>query len=115
MARLQLEGPYRLAFDEIDKKVGKQNSGVFALGYVAKRDFYINYVGRSDVDLRGRLLELIGSDVAFKFKSTPTVKEAFLRECELFHLFQPYGNRVHPARPTLSGWSCPHCWMLGEH
>jgi len=113
---MNLDGPYRLTFDAVSAVVRSQVSGVFALGYGAAGDvFYVNYIGRSDADLRARLLEFIGSDVAFKFRPTLTPKEAFLRECELFHAFRPPGNRVHPSRPSLSDWQCPRCRLLEGH
>ena len=113
MPTMNLDGPYSLTYDSVDGALGSAFPGVFALGYRGRDDvFYVNYVGRSDSDVRGRLLELIGSDVAFKFGRSASAEEAFRRECELFHAFRPPANRIHPGRPANTSWSCPRCGML---
>lgn len=112
---MHLDGPYKLGFDQINAMVNPDKAGVFALGYGAMGGvFYVNYIGRADDDLRSRLLDFIGSDVEFKFRVIATSKEAFVKECELFHDFRPPGNRLHPVRPPLSGWVCPRCSFLGS-
>jgi hypothetical protein len=114
MASMNLEGPHNLTYDLITTKVEASKPGVFALGYVGNNDiFYVNYVGRSDGDIRARLLEYIGSDVAFKFAIAESPRLAFVRECELFHKLRPRGNFGHPSRPPVSDWTCPRCSMLG--
>jgi hypothetical protein len=101
-------------FDEVHAVVQPGSAGVFALGYNGQGGvFYVNYIGRSDNDVRARLLDFIGSDVAFKFQHAHSAAEAFMRECEVFHAFRPPGNRVHPARPAFSDWACPRCSLLG--
>ncbi len=113
MATMNLQGPYRLAFDAIHAHVAPASPGVFALGYAGPGNvFYVNYIGRADGDLRARLLEFIGSDAGFKFGPSPSAEDAFHRECELFHSFRPPNNRVHPCRPPLTTWSCPRCGLL---
>ena len=115
MATMNLCGPYRLTYEQVNSVVRPGTPGVFALGYGQGRDvFYVNYIGRSDNDVRTRLLDFIGSDSLFKFREIGSAKDAFLRECELFHAFSPPGNRLHPSRPALSGWRCPHCLALGH-
>jgi len=111
---MNLEGPYLLNFDRIASVVTPRRAGVFALGYNGGGEaFYVNYIGRSDANLRQRLLDLIGSDVSFKFAVSANARAAFMRECELFHAFRPRGNRLHPSRPPASGWTCPNCSLLG--
>jgi hypothetical protein len=113
MASTNLEGPYRLMFEDVHAAVPAGAPGVFALGYSGRDGaFYVNYIGRADSDLRNRLLDFIGSDVAFKFKPSETAEEAFHRECEVFHMLRPPGNRVHPARARFTAWSCPRCRLL---
>jgi hypothetical protein len=110
MTRTGLAGPYRLSFDEIDAAVTRQSAGVYALGYSDPEGrFCINHIGRADADLRGRLLDKIGSDVLFKYGYFSSAKAAFEKECELFHDINPPGNRVHPDRPRGTGWECPRC------
>lgn len=113
--RVDLEGPYRLTFDGIENAVRRKKFGVFALGYEGRGNiFYINYIGRSECDLKSSLLGFIGSDVAFKYQAVLSAEEAFWRECELFHSFRPPANRIHPGRPTGSNWVCPRCSLLSR-
>jgi hypothetical protein len=115
MASMNLEGPFPLSFEHIDRCVRPSGPGVFALGYPGPADvFYVNFVGRDDGDLRARLLDFIGSDVGFKFRTLDSAQAAFHRECELFHAFRPPGNRIHPSRPRLTTWTCPRCRLLGS-
>lgn len=109
-APTSLAGPYELFFDRLANVVPERTCGVFALGHVDRAGiFRVQCVGRDDVDLRDRLRELIGSSTSFKFATTETAHEAFLRECELFHTFQPPRNFNHPIRPAGSGWTCRLC------
>lgn len=113
LANSKLEGPYKLSFDDISTIQKCPSPGVFALGYIGRDDaFYINFIGRSDEDVRSRLLELIGSDRSFKFSLTKSPEEAFRRECELYHSFRPPSNRIHPGRPTATNWVCPRCSLM---
>ena len=108
-----LNGPHSLSFDGINTVLAVRSPGTFALGYVGRDNaFYINYVGRSDEDIGQRLQDLIGSDASFKFSLANSAQEAFWRECELFHMFRPPANRVHPGRPHNTNWVCPRCNLL---
>jgi hypothetical protein len=110
MAPNNLTGPHRLSFDDVHAVTRSGAPGVFALGFCGQGGvFFVNYVGRSDSDVRQRLLDFIGSDNAFKFNQVGSAKEAFMHECELYHSLRPRGNRLHPSRPRLSGWTCPKC------
>lgn len=112
-ANANLEGPYKLTFDGISAVPNHASPGVFALGYVGRDNaFYINYISRSDIDVKSRLLEFIGSDSSFKFGMAASPEEAFRRECELFHSFRPPANRVHPGRPAGTNSVCPRCSLL---
>jgi len=113
--KADLEGPYKLTFDGINCAIQMAIPGVFALGYRGRDDiFYVNYVGRSDHDVKSGLLGFIGSDASFKFRSTISAEEAFWRECELFHAFRPPANRIHPGRPAGANWTCPRCSLLNR-
>jgi hypothetical protein len=113
MATTNLAGPYPLMFDTVHAVVPHGAPGVFALGYTGRDGaFYVNYIGRSDNDVRARLLDFIGSDVAFKFNHSKSAEEAFRRECEVFHAFRPPANRMHPSRPAFTDWKCPRCSFL---
>ena len=115
IAQTGLAGPYRLAYEAIDAVV-RRAPGVFALGHPdASGRFCVNHIGRADSDLKGRLLECIGSDLLFKFGYFPTSRAAFERECELFHDIAPPRNRVHPGRPSGTTWECPRCRLFARH
>lgn len=110
MAQDNLIGPHKLTFDGIAAALNQPSPGVFALGYSGRHDvFYINFVGRADLDLRVQLRNMIGSDVAFKYSLAESGEAAFYRECDLFHAFRPPANRLHPSRPMSTNWVCPLC------
>ena len=110
MPTTTLLGPMRLAFDEISQSTPRVAPGVFVLGHTGPDGkFYVDYIGRSDKDLRDKLLSLIGSGNLFKFRYMASSEAAFQAECELFHDFKPSGNRMHPDRPAGTNWVCPRC------
>ena len=110
MANAGLLGPYRLTFEEIQNTIPRVAPGAFALGHKSPDGrFYIDYVGRAETDIRGKLQSLIGSGSLFKYGCTPNAEAAFRKECELFHDFKPPGNRMHPDRPAGTSWECPRC------
>ena len=110
MVNTGLAGPYRLTFDAIDAFVRETAPGVFALGYADPAGrFCINYVGRSDGDIKASLRSFIGSDSLFKYGYLPSSQAAFRKECELFHDVQPPRLLVHPGRPKGTTWECPRC------
>ncbi|MBU1211188.1 MAG: hypothetical protein KJ587_07940 [Alphaproteobacteria bacterium] len=108
-----LKGPYRLTADGIDAAILEAEKGVFALGHEDYEGrFRIAHVGRSDLDLRKALRELIGTSASFKYLETPNDRETFEAHCELFHKFKPPGNHLHPDRPKGTNWVCPRCMAL---
>jgi signal transduction histidine kinase len=65
MSKTGLQGPYPLSFDAIDTVVRSTSAGVYALGHTdAQGRFAINHVGRSDSDLRAKLLDCMGIEMA---------------------------------------------------
>lgn len=107
-----LKGPHELSFDRLEQVLPKARTGIFALGYVDREGrFRVQSVGRDDYDVRARLCELIGSSVMFKFAVLPTPREAFEKECELFHNLRPPSTVIHPARQRGTDWLCPHCYQ----
>lgn len=90
--------------------------GNYALGYMsANNSFVVHYVGRSDTDLKQRLLQHLDDTKVypyFKFSVANTVKEAYLKECKNFHDFggEKYlDNKNHPAKPEGIKEVCPYC------
>ena len=70
----------------------------------------ISYVGRSDDDLAARLQQHVALPyLHFKYGFLPSAAAAFNKECELYHDFDPPGNKVHPAKPKNSLLACLRC------
>jgi hypothetical protein len=110
MATTGLLGPYPLTYADVEDAIPRVAPGAFALGHKDPSGrFYVDFVGRADGDVRGKLVELIGSGNLFKYSCTSSAEAAFMKECELFHDFKPPGNRMHPDRPSGTNWECPRC------
>ncbi len=112
MAKLNMDGPYDLTNEKIDKVITKTSAGNYALGYVNDKTFYVKYVGRADRDVNGRLKNWVGNYKSFKFSYASSPKAAFEKECENYHDFgenKKLDNDIHPDRPDGSSWKCPRC------
>ena len=100
--------------EKIDQVITRKSPGVYALDKTMKGRFHASYVGRSDDDLKARLKTHVESEYKyFKFDYATYSKNAYEKECELYHDFGgPEGkldNKSHPDKPTNSGWKCPKC------
>ena len=113
MAISGLRGSYPLTEKGLNENVTRQLPGTYALGHSANGKFYIDYVGRSDSDVKKRLHDHIGENSKFKYEYYASSKEAFEKECYLYHEFQPSRNKIHPAQPADSDLQCMICG-LGE-
>lgn len=110
MASPSLYGPCPLTTEGIDDNIPVKSAGVYALGYTSGNIFYIYRTGRSDDDVKGRLKQQAGDYAQFKFAYASSAKDAFQKECELYHDYPGVpDNKIHPARPGGSGWRCPRC------
>jgi hypothetical protein len=102
-----VQGPYTLDSKTVDSTVTRTSPGVYVLAgaasNVAKR------VGRSDTDVRTRLKSYVGKYHRFWFAYASSPKDAFEKECHLWHDLKPTDNVIHPDRPIGSGWRCPVC------
>lgn len=70
------------------------------------------YVGRSDTDLRRRLLQhaAAGTSEYFRYDVHPSASHAFRAECSLYHaLDAPLTNRIHPDAPDYLDVDCAFC------
>lgn len=70
------------------------------------------YVGRSDIDLKNRLLQHAYANKAeyFEFIVQKSSKNAFELECALFHaLEKEIINKIHPDMPNGKKAKCPFC------
>ncbi|WP_198390307.1 hypothetical protein [Burkholderia ubonensis] len=112
MASLEMQGPYDLSKEEIDKQITKTSAGNYALGSITGGKFIVMYVGRSDSDLNSRLKQHVDKHPKFKYSYASSPKAAFEKECKNFHDFgetEIFGNSIHPDRPADSEWKCPSC------
>jgi hypothetical protein len=113
MASLDMSAAYELTSKKIDEVVAKTSAGNYALGHVSDSPFRVNYVGRSDDDVRGRLKQWVGSDyTSFKFSSALSARAAFEKECQNYHDFggtEKLDNKEHPGRPDGTSLKCPIC------
>lgn len=109
-----LNGPYSLTSSGVSANVTKTSPGAYALGSLKEDDtFVVSYVGRSDDDVAGRLLQHVPERYThFKYDYFSSAKAAFEKECRLYHDFDPPDNKVHPARPKNANWSCPVCTIF---
>ena len=60
MRLLEMHGSYPLDASSIDAVLSRTSPGNYALGYMDGDAFAVFYVGRSDVDVRGRLHAWVG-------------------------------------------------------
>lgn len=107
-----MKGPYPLTKEEVDMRIEVGRKGNYAYGYTnADNVFVVEYVGRSDSDLNGRIKHGIAKGYKeFKFSYASTVKEAFEKECRNYHDFggkAKLDNRCHPDRPDGKDYDCP--------
>lgn len=103
-----------LSNEKVDTYVTQTKPGVYALDETTKGPFTVSYVGRSDTNLNQRLKDWVGSKYKyFEFDYATSPKDAFEKECELWHDFAgPEGkldNKQHPERPDETDWKCPKC------
>lgn len=72
----------------------------------------IVYVGRSDTDLRRRLIQHADANRAdfFTYDIHWTREQAYVMECALFHNTRHQAmNKIHPAIPAGEAVPCPFC------
>ena len=116
MASLEMGKSYDFDAKSINNVVTSVSAGNYALGYLNKNnEFVVQYVGRSDSDVRERLLQHIGEKYeAFKFSYATSPKAAFEKECKNYHDFGgeegKLNNKIHPDIPNDSeSCKCPYC------
>ena len=100
----------------IEMTVARTSPGNYALGNKDETGtFLVNYVGRSDSDVRSRIKSWIGNTTSpfFKFSYADSAKAAFEKECRNFHDFGLENRQNHPDRPNGTNWKCPCCNIFG--
>lgn len=105
-----MNGPHQLTALSISLGVPNNRVGYYTLHDSA---LTVRYVGRSDTDLRRRLLEHLEDDYTyFSFSFAATPQEAFHGECAEYHrnYYNPLDNEMHPDKPdALLYCPCPVC------
>ena len=105
-----LKGSFPLTAEEIDKQIKFKAPGVFTLGNLNDDGKYQTlYVGRADRDLAATLKKCLRQTKRFKWEQFDVAEDAFKKECELYHLFKPQANTLHPPVPSTEDWRCPEC------
>lgn len=103
-----MAGPYRLTTNSVRNHVRSDWAGVYLLRN--SRSGPPRYVGRSDSDVRRRLLnQARKSDYRyFTVEHKRSAREAWHREAHLYHYHKSsLDNERHPPPPA--GMSCPKC------
>ena len=114
MASTRLRGPFSLSLEGIKNAVSATLPGAYALGHTDERgSFVVEYVGRGDDDVRKSLQRHVVENYRqFEFAYYDRAKDAFEKECNLYHDFPNTNNRAHPAGPPGSCWMCPRCTVF---
>ncbi len=115
MARLDMDGPFDLKDEVIEKEVSAYLVGNYALGFLSKNGkFVVKVVGRSDENLQDGIktarekyagnifLRLFGAGVPNKFKYSfaNTVDAAYQVECRLFETFGGTEKLLNEQKPS---------------
>ena len=112
-----LLGPYVLSAESVDEHACDVGPGVYSLGQYDRNNdvFYVNYVGRSDINLNLRLHqhERANGFSYFKYAFYRSVRFTYEKECVLWHKFGglelKLKNKRHPDSPDGEAWQCPVC------
>lgn len=107
-----MQGPYPLNEKAVFEEVTHYSPGV----YILSRTFEnANFVGRSDDDIHSKLkwwANIKGEYNYFWYEYCDSLKEAFLKECHLFHTYEHLDNPAHPVKPEEVNWQCPDCGIF---
>jgi hypothetical protein len=102
-----LLGPFALSEEAIAAEIEPLVIGVYLLGRMKGKRFFVRKVGRADRDVAAELRSMIGRYDAFKYRAYGSTRRAFAKECELFHAFAPPETAAHPVRPKGTRFTCP--------
>jgi len=99
-----LMGPYSIA--DASQYVVPGSVGVYILSRDGKT---AAYVGRSDTDVGLRIKQSAteGYYSHFWFEYATSPRDAYLKECEYYHKYNPPDNTNHPGVPFGTNWRCP--------
>jgi hypothetical protein len=102
---------YSLSSEIIALMVEDGRIGNYVAGNMNSKGVFVpKYTGRSDNCVKERVEELIGKYSHFKFAYASYAKQAFEKECTIYHDFEKQlDNEIHPDRPNETTHSCPRC------
>lgn len=102
---------YPLVPDFIEAFVLPNSIGAYMLYIRVRGKLRPVYAGRSDTDLRRRLLTHHRRQRAthFEYRVVTTSERAFTLECAAYHGTTGLLNLVHPARPAGTVLQCQFC------
>jgi len=115
MPSLNMKGPYPFNTKAVDANVSDKAIGNYALGTIEQEQFVVQYVGRSDTDLKERIKDHIGEPYScFMYSYAENVTKAYQKECINYHDYVDPGyrldNEIHPDKPEgYSDLKCPRC------
>lgn len=114
MVSLNMHGPFELTQNVIDKVIPNNVIGNYAYGHLdEKGTFVVQYVGRSDINLKERIGHGIGIYEYFKFSIANSPLDAYHKECINYHNFGGdqglLDNAIHPDKPDHGFGLCPIC------
>ena len=82
----------------------------FGVYILSKNGKHPHYVGRSDNDLKSRILRSVEerSCKYFWAKEATSPRNAYLMECKYYHKYEEIiVNEIHPDVPDGTYWRCP--------
>ena len=96
---------------EVDGSSDWSSASVFVLGGIrkgadGKLRFHIKKVSHVDGDLGKELRKFIGKYSGFRFKFCRSTRNAYDKECEIYHNFKPIENIKHPVKPKNTKFYC---------
>lgn len=100
-----LAGPFPI--NQVDSHVTRSSAGVYMLSRDGRT---AAYVGRSDTDVGSRIKQSAGEGPGygyFWFEWASSSLNAYQKECEYFHKYNPPDNAAHPGVPLGTNWKCP--------
>ena len=119
--RLGMNGPYKLDSDVIDQLIADGVAGNYRLSRSDYGEpFIVDYIGRSDEDLAGRIKDHIVEGYGqFACVEKASDVEAYYQECHDFHFFggdigllDNDADKGHPHLPKGYSLKCPVCEVV---
>lgn len=107
---------YRLTPRRVRQVIPENVTGFYRLGNIEDGEFWTKYFGRSDRDLRSRLMAHSRNRpkiAYFRPVVTGNIRRAYELECREWHLRgDQVENHIHPARPRHIDYHCPYCDLV---